>query len=61
MGVWHKAVERMSEQIISDKFVKLYYNHLAYTPEKLEVIYGADSIAKFHDMDDVALYITRNV
>ena len=51
----------MSEQLISDRFVKLYYNHLSRSPEKLEVIYGADSVAKFHDMDDVAPGSVRNM
>ena len=62
-GLWRgrrEAVERMSEQLISDRFVKLYYNHLAYTPDKLEVIYGADSVAKFHDIDSVAPASMRN-
>lgn len=53
------ALESMSEQIISDKFIKLYYSNLAYAPEKLEIIYGPDSVAKFHDTDSVALFRGR--
>lgn len=53
------ALESMSEQIISDKFIKLYYSNLAYAPEKLEIIYGPDSVAKFHDTDSVALFCGR--
>ena len=43
----------MAEQILAEKFVNYYYPMLAYQPAGLSIIYGEDSVACFHDMDQV--------